>query len=66
METSFKVGDIVQLKSGGPKMTVTNTNTGSKDVIHTSWFAGSKKEAGAFPVQALLLMKDEQTKQTHR
>jgi len=62
MATIFSIGDIVQLKSGGPKMTVTNTNTGSKDVIHTSWFAGSKKEAGAFPIQALILVKDEPAK----
>ena len=59
---AFKIGDIVQLKSGGPKMTVTNIPIGQRDIVHTSWFAGSKKETGAFPVDALIPVKDEQPK----
>lgn len=62
MAAPFKIGDIVQLKSGGPKMTVTHIPTGDKDIVHTSWFAGSKKESGAFPVQALIPVSDEQPK----
>ena len=62
MATTFKIGDIVQLKSGGPKMTVTLIPSSDKNVVHTSWFAGSKKESGAFPVEALIPVKDEPTK----
>ena len=62
MPPSFKIGDIIQLKSGGPKMTVTHIPIGDKDIVHTSWFAGSKKESGAFPVQALIPVSDEQPK----
>jgi len=69
MAPVFKIGDIVQLKSGGPKMTVTGfpdamiaSLGGEKNVVHTSWFAGSKKESGAFPVDALVPVSDEQPK----
>jgi uncharacterized protein YodC (DUF2158 family) len=46
MANKFKSGDFVQLKSGGPKMTVT-------DLAYTShynckWFAGSKLNQGVF------------------
>lgn len=53
MAEKLKIGDIVQLKSGGPKMTVTRLSDNEK-VAHTSWFAGSKHEAGGFPVDALI------------
>ena len=62
MAAAFKIGDIVQLKSGGPKMTVTSIPVGDKETVHTSWFAGSKKESGAFPAQALVPVSDEQAK----
>ncbi|WP_083274625.1 YodC family protein [Novosphingobium resinovorum] len=39
---AFKKGDVVQLKSGGPKMTV-DAVTGST-TIRVVWFAGSKME----------------------
>ncbi len=50
MAEKFKVGDIVQLKSGGPKMTVTAV---LEKVVHTAWFAGSKNEKAAFPFDAV-------------
>lgn len=53
MAEKFNPGDIVRLKSGGPKMTVTRLVDSGK-VAHTSWFAGSKHETGAFPVETLL------------
>jgi uncharacterized protein YodC (DUF2158 family) len=41
----LKIGDIVTLKSGGPKMTVTSApeddGSGGK-VVHCSWFGGEK------------------------
>ena len=59
---AFKIGDIVQLKSGGPKMTVTHLPVSERGFVHTCWFAGSKNETGAFPVDALIPVKDEQPK----
>lgn len=47
----FKEGDIVQLKSGGPKMTVQDPDYG--DSITCSWFAGSKLENGVFKPNTL-------------
>ena len=61
MATAFQIGDIVQLKSGGPKMTVTSISA-RKDSVGTVWFAGSKKEVGGFPVETLIPVKDESTK----
>ena len=56
MADQFKIGDIVLLKSGGPKMTVTAI---LQKVVHTAWFAGSKKEQGAFPFEAIVMSKEE-------
>jgi uncharacterized protein YodC (DUF2158 family) len=56
---AFKVGEIVQLKSGGPKMTVTDIPAGSyKDYYSTSWFAGAKLEHGHFPEDSLMPAKE--------
>lgn len=56
MASKFKVGDIVQLKSGGPKMTVTEIHdTG----VRTAWFAGSKNEQGYFPFDAIMLPQED-------
>jgi len=56
MADKFKIGDIVQLRSGGPKMTVTAV---LDPVVHTAWFAGSKKETGAFPFDAIIIFQEE-------
>ena len=47
MANKFKSGDAVQLKSGGPKMTISKNShiTGSYDC---KWFAGSKLNVGTF------------------
>ena len=58
--STFEIGDIVQLKSGGPKMTV--TNHGSKGEIVCSWFGGSKKESAMFPFDALKVPEPEDKK----
>ena len=47
----WKVGDLVQLKSGGPTMTV--VEVAPKGYVHATWFAGAKKESGGFPPEAL-------------
>ena len=60
---AFKVGEIVQLKSGGPKMTVTETpNDQYRKVYSTSWFAGAKLEHGHFPEELLMLPKEDDKK----
>lgn len=48
---AFKPGDIVQLRSGGPKMTVEKDITGvrqEKGSCYCKWFAGAKLERGHF------------------
>ena len=61
MADAFKSGDIVQLKSGGPGMTVTRVVDGGK-VLHTSWFAGKKNKTASFPIEAVVPFKDEEQK----
>ncbi|MHA6913766.1 YodC family protein [Ralstonia pseudosolanacearum] len=53
MATQFKVGDIVQLKSGGPVMTVRSTPAASQPGYWCQWFAGKKLEIGNFPFESL-------------
>lgn len=48
---TFKVGDIVQLKSGGPKMTV--VQVASAVNVYCAWFAGAKHERANFHTEAL-------------
>jgi uncharacterized protein YodC (DUF2158 family) len=55
----FKVGDIVQLKSGGPAMTV-DEDQGTH--VWTTWFAGAKREKGRFAVQTLVLIDQDDGK----
>jgi uncharacterized protein YodC (DUF2158 family) len=52
---TFRVGDTVKLKSGGPLMTVTNPGgqTGGKTVVSCTWFDGSEVKASVFPPDAL-------------
>jgi uncharacterized protein YodC (DUF2158 family) len=56
----LQIGDIVELKSGGPDMTVTNisnaTTTIQGQMTDTTWFAGKKNERGTFPTAALKLV----------
>ena len=47
MTKEFKTGDIVELKSGGPKMTVQEFNGGFQKFV-CQWFAGKKLERGTF------------------
>ena len=56
MAEKFKIGDIVQLRSGGPKMTVTAV---LETVVQTAWFVGSKKETGAFPFDVIVIHQEE-------
>ena len=54
MAETFKVGDLVELKSGGPAMTVMRVD--DEGHVHTNWFSGrdrGKLEKGEFPIEAL-------------
>lgn len=62
MEKQFKVGDVVRLKSGGPKMTVVENPDiyfGS-DVLKVKcqWFDGSKLSEDTFSVGGLTKSED--------
>lgn len=51
----FKVGDVVELISGGPPMTVTFMELTPSGTVYcsTSWFAAKKNETARFPEDAL-------------
>lgn len=54
---TFKIGDIVQLKSGGPKMTVNERTPGGN--FRCAWFAGNKMETGVFAPEAITSYVEE-------
>ena len=51
-KSEFDVGDVVRLKSGGPRMTVVGRMWGS-DQLLCSWFEGDRSHMGSFPSKAL-------------
>jgi uncharacterized protein YodC (DUF2158 family) len=53
--SDIKAGDVVQLKSGGPKMTVSKVYQDTKGIptARCDWFDGSIQTWGSFPVQSL-------------
>ena len=53
---SFKIGDIVKLKSGGPDMTVRDESRIGESVYSCQWFAGKKLESGRFAPESLELV----------
>ncbi|WP_298407723.1 DUF2158 domain-containing protein [Janthinobacterium sp.] len=57
---SFKKGDVVKLKSGGPHMTVESLDDysdgagiGIKDGVYCIWFDGAKKVGEVFDAATL-------------
>jgi uncharacterized protein YodC (DUF2158 family) len=46
----FKVGDVAQLKSGGPLMTVSEVDG---TVVHCRWFVGTEEKSSSFPSEML-------------
>jgi len=50
--TAFNIGDVVQLKSGGPKMTINSVRDSSGDYLCV-WFRGASKEQGYFKDEVL-------------
>jgi uncharacterized protein YodC (DUF2158 family) len=57
MADELKVGDVVQLNSGGPKMTVTmvGDNYGTP-TVWCVWFENTKKFDGHFPIGTVKLV----------
>ena len=52
---TFRVGDLVKLKSGGPTMTVTRVDDlGIRTIVKCTWFAGRNNERGDFPPETLV------------
>ena len=52
----FTKGDIVQLKSGGPEMTIKDVieeRGGKVSSYRCQWFAGKKLEAGVFSIESV-------------
>ncbi|MBB4639476.1 uncharacterized protein YodC (DUF2158 family) [Longimicrobium terrae] len=49
----FQIGDIVQLKSGGPKMTVKQVFPDG--VVSCHWFSGTKLSSGIFSAETLVV-----------
>ena len=53
--SKFKVGDVVKLKSGGPKMTACGNEPGdTRYSIRVSWFNNGEILRGIFPPDALV------------
>ena len=48
---AFKVGDVVRLKSGGPKMTVVEAK--EDDSIECQWFASNEPKHETFRAETL-------------
>jgi len=57
MSNTFKTGDIVKLKSGGPEMTVFKWVQVMGGCLRCQWFAGKKLEVGDFQPDQLEVVK---------
>ena len=54
----MKTGDVVQLKSGGPFMTVIATECVTPDSVRCCWFEHNDFRREYFPECALLVLDD--------
>jgi uncharacterized protein YodC (DUF2158 family) len=61
---AFNIGDVVQLKSGGPLMTVANPNAraGGQSVVGCVWFDERKPCSEVFPADVLKLVNQGGTR----
>jgi uncharacterized protein YodC (DUF2158 family) len=57
--TILKTGDVVILKSGGPKMTVQKDTTGVRDAVDCKWFDSMDLKFGSFQEESLELADQE-------
>ena len=58
MSDTFEIGDVVQLKSGGPKLTVAKIESDGR--VYCYWFAGAKREHGTFGPETLKRPEQEE------
>jgi uncharacterized protein YodC (DUF2158 family) len=58
MADKFQSGNAVQLKSGGPKMTISRKNPFHPGHYDCKWFAGSKLNEGLFAEDELQPYED--------
>lgn len=56
----LKVGDVVQLKSGGPHMTVNGFVGSSGQMATCTWFEKNDHKQGNFAVDALKIVREEE------
>jgi len=56
----FKTGDLVQLKSGGPIMTVQTYASG--DYLNCQWFSGTKLADGTFKEDSIQIASEDSKK----
>jgi len=56
----FKAGDIVQLRSGGPTMTV---DSEGKSDVSCYWFAVAELRSGKFSPASLVIIESEKEKE---
>lgn len=56
--TSFKAGDTVILKVGGPRMIVNGDEVIGNQILCV-WFSGKKREQGYYPLEGLELAPPE-------
>jgi len=54
----FSIGDVVQLNSGGPDMSIYYISENTRD-ISCQWFAGKKLEEGTFESKGLTLIRKQ-------
>ena len=59
MAAKFKTGDLVELKSGGPKMTIQGLTAFDATLYECQWFGGKKLENGYFKGDSLKLASGE-------
>lgn len=59
--SSFKIGDVVRLKSGSPSLHVTVVAqylVGDAEAVQCDWFSGEQRNSGVFVVEALELVAE--------
>jgi uncharacterized protein YodC (DUF2158 family) len=57
---TFKIGDIVKLKFGGPSMTIISLPDQNTSSYRTTWFSGERYESHAFPPASLTLEETQE------
>lgn len=65
VEPKFKIGDVVMLRSGGPKMTINNLEESASNFygrVHCRWFYGTEAKEEFFHQDALEIWKENDPK----